>query len=719
MRRYLVVLISIIIMSVSANAARDEKFFKKAAEFVWGMNVPQFDPKTHIPDSSLYNNESAVIIAVYDLVGVKHVEQTNISKYRTTGRAYTNATEAKIVHRCMVKLMDQNAVEKFSEFDISAKQSSAINSYSYQYSNSAFGARVHKADGSIIEVDCSDAYTVTQGKGRKEEEVEHKVAIPGLEPGDVLEYFVYDEQWVDEKDLAPMIFPFAYAHPVMYFKIECQVDPILTIEYRTLNGAPLLMGSVMKDGTRVLEVETINLTKAESGNWLAPNRQQPMIKMYILNNNSTMVYHPKSARRGGVFCNLPPVRYYDDISHVLHDLVLPKRVASRATKIANKYIEANPNLNQRQIIDAAWLATIYSALIDEDSHDQMNLSIFFADVLKKLKVKPMVGIGVINSRAKSPITEILSWKEPTYMNMVGDSCYIYTNDLCFQPGEYIGDFEGEKAAVLWGDRDDFVNISAVEATLPTSRANQNTFRSQINVSFNPDDNTILNLQRSVNFTGANKEFASALIDRGRYLRELEAFLGIPEKDQYELKSDSVKIKEVTEKNFRTEAKTILGVEPREIYSYEIKEIGALPGSPNLSYTTNCDVDNLVKKAGRDIIVEVGKLFGKPYEVKGTERERKEAVVRNTPSQNRYTLSLEIPEGYTVNDASLQKINTNIANECGAFYAQARVAENKLVVQVNERYLQYVVPIERWSKFLELIDASVAFSNASIVLNKVN
>ena len=42
------------------------------------------------------------------------------------------------------------------------------------------------------------------------------------------------------------------------------------------------------------------------------------------------------------------------------------------------------------------------------------------DVLKKLKIKNDIGIGVINSIKDVPITEILHWKDPDYMNMVGD-----------------------------------------------------------------------------------------------------------------------------------------------------------------------------------------------------------------------------------------------------------------------------------------------------------
>ena len=716
MTRFFLSVILIGLIYCSGNAAHDEKFFKKAAEIVWSMELPEFNPTTQIPDTSLYNNESAIILAAYKNVDVKLREQRNITKYTSTGRAYTNAIDAKILTRVMIKLKDSKSVEEYSEFDIESKDKESILNYSYQYSNTAFGARIYKPSGEIVNIDCSEAYTITSGKGRKEKDEEHKIAIAGLESGDILEYFYYDEIWLDELDLDPIIFTFAQNYPIMTYKIECHIDPSLTIEYRNLNGAPLLFGGFKKDGTRTLEVTTINLAKRERGNWMAPARQIPYIKMRVLNNNSTMTYRPKSARRGGVFCSLPAENYYDDISYILHDVEPPTKIASRATKIAKKYIEKHPELTSRQIIDMAWLATLYSGLIDDDSHSNIALSIYFQDVLKKLKIKDNMGIGIVNSREDVPVTEILHWKEPDYMNVVGDSCYIFSGDYCFQPGEYIGGYQGEQAAVFWGDRKEFNQISATMIQLPTSRASQNMFRTDINASINSEDNNIIDIHRTISLKGSVKSIASKLIDSGKYIKRVEDFLEIEEKDRHELKKDSIKIKEKQQKLFRSEAESLLGIEPRNIHNYNISAIGATPDEPTVVYNMSCDVDGLVKRAGKDLVISLGKLFGNQTEVTGSNRNRQSAIVLDTPTQNRYVLNFTIPDDYTVNETSLSMINKNVVNECGAFYAQAKVNDNILTIQINERYLHYVIPVEKWDKFLEIIDTSAAFSNFAIVLN---
>ncbi len=293
MKHVNIVLLFLIVTTASASAEYDKKFFEKAQEIVWGKEDPDFNASTALPDS-LYGDESAVIIATHHKIDVKRVQQLSIGKYTTSGKAFTNAIEMKSINRTMIKLNDANAVEEYSDFDFATDRQTDIGGYPFQYVSSAFGMRVYKTDGAIINVDCSKAYSITEGK--KDKVVEWRIPIPGLEPGDVIEYFYYDEVWLDEFDLEPFIFSFARKYPMMLYKIECRIDPELTVEYRNFNGAPILLGTIEKDGTRTLGIEAINVPKRETGLWISSARQYPFIKMYIQNNqNGSLVYKPKSS----------------------------------------------------------------------------------------------------------------------------------------------------------------------------------------------------------------------------------------------------------------------------------------------------------------------------------------------------------------------------------------------------------------------------------------
>ena len=709
----LAVAVSMLAMYSWANKV-DQKFYEKASKIVWAMELPQFDSKAQVPDS-LYANESAVIIACYRSVDVKRVEHSNISKYTTTLNAYTNAIDCKKVMRVMVKLKDAAAVEKFSEFDIDAKDKESIDSYNIMHTNSAFGARVYKADGQVNDVDCSEVFTVTEGK--KDKAMKHKIAIPGLEPGDVLEYFYYDEIWLDELDLDPIQFPFFRDYPTINYTIRCSIDPQLTVEYRSYNGAPLLFGSVEKDGTRILQVETSNLPKNDEGKWQSFARQEPFIDMRVLNNMTTMVYRTPSARRGGVYCGLNSNYYFTDISHVLSKVELPLGIVSRATKRAKDFQKAHPDITSRQLIDAAWLAVMYEALIDKDSHNNLSLSLYMADVMRKLKVKEQVAVGVINSRFDVPVTQILHWRDPDYMVMVGDSCYMLSR-LCYVPGELPGEYEAEEAAVFYGDRKDYIRQDATVIKMPTTRAAVNNARVDMTVSINADDDAILDIERKVRLQGSLKRSA-VYIGESAWVDAVAEYLGVPEKERNKLKEDvdTVEVKQKIEENIKEDLKHALCTEPRNLKSYNILSQGVTPDAPNYEYVATCDVDGLVKRAGKDVIVSIGKLIGDQVKIEGSERQRTCGVVKVSAKQTRYVIKFVIPDGYVVNEASLEALNRNVANACGAFYAQATVQGQYLVLQVNERYSRYAEPVERWPHYLQLLDASAEFNDASLVLTK--
>lgn len=713
MKHQCLILLFVTLFCSEIVCAKNEKFFSKASEIVWGIENPNFNASIEVPDS-LYGNESAVFIAALRSVEVSRESSLNITKYANTGKAYSNAIDCKMIIRMMVKLNDVKAVEEYSEFDFAVKNKESINNYSYQFINSAFGARVHKQDGSVIDVDCSEAYSITAGK--KDKEIERKIAIPGLEPGDVLEYFYYDEVWLDELDLEPIEFPFLRKYPAMYYKIECKIDPELTVEYRTYNGAPLLMGSRDKNGFVILKMEAEKLDKKETDRWMAPMRQQPFIKMYVLNNETDIVYRTPSARKGGVWCNLPIVHYYDDIAHMLGDLDLSSKITSKATKTIKNYKENHPKLTSRQLLDVAWLATIYYGLIDKDGHTNIAMSVYFTDVLKKIGYNDSVAIGIVNSRYTVPVNQILHWKEPNYVVMVGDTCYMINKKMCFLPGELAGDYGGEDVVLFYGKRQDFKKNYPVVKKLPTTRPVRNTMRTEINVSFNENEDGILDVKRTVKLDGALKEYGVSL-EKNEWIAAVEEYLEIPQRDRYEMEIDSIEYNESLKEKFKEEITVNLGVEPRNVLDFSIKSSGITPDKSSYIYEVDCDVDGLVKRAGNDLVVSIGKLIGDKYEVEGSDRERGCDVVLNSPFQSRYIITLDIPEGYVVNETSLKNIHRNIANKCGAFYVQALIVDGKLELQVHERFLRYVYPLSLWSQYLELIDASSLFNNASIILSR--
>lgn len=713
MKRRLCLITALCAILLTANAAINKKFFRKAQEKVWATELADFNPKTEIPDS-LYSNESAVIIAAYTNIEADKEAEVSLSKSNSLAHAVTNAISCRMTTRIMVKLNDAKAVEEFSNFSFDTDHKTDF-IYTFRRSSEAFGGRIHKPDGSIIEVDCNEAFAVTEGK--RDKTIRYKIAIPGLEPGDVFEYFYYEEIWLDEFGLSPITIPYIRKYPMMVFVIDFKFDDALTVECRYHNGAPVLMGKVGGGNYRYAGIEAINIPKLADDNWMEDTRQVPFMRVSILNNTSRLVYSPPSARRGGLYANLPSAYYYTDVAHVLSISQEPTSITWKAGRYLNRFKDAHPEATPQQIVDAAWLATIYASLRDKDSQTLRELAISFQELIRKQKLGINANIGIVNSRKTIPVSEILSWMEPTYMNMVGDSCYMFSDDFCFCPGEYSGLYYGEEAVVYTGDRENYPKIQPTSTKLAASRASQNTILSTLSLSLDPNDYTIAQIDHNMQFSGATKRFARGILDRGGWINEVEQYLCIPEKDRYDSKVDSTEIKSQLDKIFKTEVENMVGIEPREISHYEITSRGVVPCAPNVSYSMTCTVDGLVKRAGNNLLLSIGNLIGKQTIVKPEHRDRKHDIFREAPMQYRYEFSIDIPQGYSADIASVEALNNNTTNKCGMFYSQAVVESNKVIVKIVERYNRFYEPLANWQEFLAIVDAASAFSSKSLVLKK--
>lgn len=204
----------------------DAKFFRKAAEKVWNTRPDLFDPYREIPDS-LKEGVSAVIIGEYNYINADYKAFQDM-------RGTETRSESECFTRRMVKLLDSKAVEEFSkhEFGESSRLKARFRK-SLAESDHAFGARIYKPDGTVSEVDLSKAFVLDEGKkGGGKKGSSRIIDIPGLEPGDVLEYFSYQKSMMSELDLPKQRVVLSSEYPVLDIVVEGIFDPKLTVEFR-------------------------------------------------------------------------------------------------------------------------------------------------------------------------------------------------------------------------------------------------------------------------------------------------------------------------------------------------------------------------------------------------------------------------------------------------------------------------------------------------------
>jgi hypothetical protein len=709
------ILLSALALSFGAFGATapNMKYFKKAAEKVWAMNLPDFNAKKYIPDS-VSKSESAVIIAALDKV------DDDLSRNPNGTISTTNRITSTTISRRMVKILDRNALDNYSSFEFDAESAVKVNNQPIKETKPAFGARIYKADGTVRDVDINDYVAVTTDKNAKDAD-SYKIAISGLEVGDVIDYFYYSEMWCNEKSPKPITFSMANTYPTLTYLVDGSFHEDLTVEYHTYNGAPYFECSTDKN-KNTISLKMTNLPARERGIGLLPMRQFPFIKLYVTNRTARLEYHPSTTRLPGIHANPATGTIYRDIFTTLRAATYESRLPGKTVKAVNQFIKEHPDADQSTIVDAAWMALIYYNTIDEDnsveSETDFWLMYMFPEVLKKLKIDADVSYAFINDRNDVPTDQIVSWGQPDYMCAINNE--LYSTKLRHNtPREELPLYQNEQGALYPSNVKDWPSMTMPQLfTVPPTRPTQNRCIINSEVTINSDE---LSIDRSVELTGGIKDmYVHDAYTSADWVRDVEAFLNIPENKRVaSTMSDAQDRQKAIEKAINENIVPVKDATPT-INSFKLLSPGVIPGSPSFKYEENMTVSGLISDAGNDLVINIGKLFGDQHELSDEERSnRVNAYCIDCPHQSIHTLHVKLPDGYTVKEGSLDSLAANVATQFGQFFAQATYDEdtNTVTVITQEKALQYFMSPESWPAVTAIYDASAHFNHTSLLLTK--
>lgn len=714
--RYLLLSLALL-AAAAAHAGIDAKLYRQTAKRIWGEADTLFRADMPIPDS-IADKSSAVIMMRLDRISTKQQIQNTI--YKASGR--TNRTIRCHLRRTMVKLLDQKAVEDYGDTEFGVKENIKYRGLLLYEAKDVFGARIHKPDGSVVEIDIPDnAIEVAHGK-KEDKERKYKIAIPGLAVGDILEYFFYDEEMAEEFSLDPIDIKFYDRYPILNRVVSMKMSPYLTSEYRTYNGAPTLNVSRDKDENYCADIHATNIPGVDFSLYVMSTRQLPFIRLQTL-NNSSYEYHAPSSRNAGFYTNILPGKYYREVGEVLRDAEYDSTLPGKAVKIAKNYIKAHPGMIQRQIVDIMWLALQYSDAIDDEddtpNYYGMWKTLYMSDCLNKLKAyyETGVGIGVINPRNDVPTTEPSAWYDFTFVNLVGDSVYFAKPQMCYMPGEAPAAYQGEKGYAFVGPRKDINRRSLLtEFTIKDQKHIGNRIISNATVNIDPDMGTAT-AKGTTTYTGGCKELAGKLTDINEWIATVEEYLGISKKYK-DKEYDAVEREHEVRGIVAKERDFILGTRPDSVLSYKITDRGILPGSKGLEVETECHLSDIVSPLGTDLSLHAGKLIGRFDKITGPERTPLLDAMMPTARQFSRTVTIHVPEGYTVDETSLRDFASNINMPIGQFAVQASVsAEGDIMVMSMWRVKIPTVPLQLWPQLLEMLDGAAAATEKSILLTR--
>lgn len=704
-----ILLVQLFTLSVNADEKADYlKLAQKVRHEVWSSTPADFQKRT-VPDR--YKNASAVILSYYRELSTDYYRKATADL--VLNLRLTRQIDCTDMERMLIQINDKKALKDYSEFTFKTKSRKWTWGYHHK-TQTVLGIRVIKKNGNVQEVSLDDYVDVKEGKNDKD--LSQKIAVPGLEVGDCIDVFSLDQIDTQEQQLDPFYFVLRQDEPVLYTKVHCVLDQSLATVYRTMNGAPDFTQTTDKDKNAVLDMVMDKPMDAESSIWYNPLEQSPFIEMYITPTKSKVAVVENAMRKKGVRGN-------PDVTPILQDdwKLLKSNVSKGGYSPAglpSTYKSVFKSAKKEGMSAEEKADRIYSFEYVSSGSSQRAFNTV-ANYLRKLGVE--IEMGITTPFGALPVDKLINYNSTSwFFRLKGTDMYYFPGTYPKVASEIPYIYQGRKA---------YMQDSEEQITIPVSQAEDNKSVNDMVVKL---DGTKLDISRKVTYSGEQKMYGQSLVSPDNTLfgsSQLEAYwryLKYDDKDPYSCytKKESAELKGAFNeyrKNaidpFKAEISSYHDGDPVQVGGYGVDCVGIRRDSSNFVYHVDYVMDGMVKRAGNNYLLSVGKLIGSSLKLEGKDRERIDDVWRKMAFVDEWNIEIPLPQGYKVSAEALKKIETSVANECGEFTVKATAGNESVKVYVRKCFAHRVEPVSNWSKLLALVDACSAFADKQMVIAK--
>ena len=704
-----ILLVQLFTLSVNADEKADYlKLAQKVRQEVWSSTPADFQKRT-VPDR--YKNASAVILSYYRELSTDYYRKATADL--VLNLRLTRQIDCTDMERMLIQINDKKALKDYSEFTFKTKSRKWTWGYHHK-TQTVLGIRVIKKNGNVQEVSLDDYVDVKEGKNDKD--LSQKIAVPGLEVGDCIDVFSLDQIDTQEQQLDPFYFVLRQDEPVLYTKVHCVLDQSLATVYRTMNGAPDFTQTTDKDKNAVLDMVMDKPVDAESSIWYNSLEQSPFIEMYITPTKAKVAVVEKAMRQKGVRGN-------PDVTPILQDdWKLLKSYVSKGgyspAGLPSTYKSVFKSAKKEGMSAEEKADRIYSFEYVSGGASQRVFNTV-ANYLRKLGVE--IEMGITTPFGALPVDKLINYNSTSwFFRLKGTDVYYFSGTYPKVASEIPYIYQGRKA---------YMQDSEEQITIPVSQAEDNKSVNDMVVKL---DGTKLDISRKVTYSGEQKMYGQSLVSPDNTLfgsSQLEAYwryLKYDDKDPYSCytKKESAELKGAFNeyrKNaidpFKAEISSYHDADPVQVGGYGVDCVGIRRDSSNFVYHVDYVMDGMVKRAGNNYLLSVGKLIGSSLKLEGKDRERIDDVWRKMAFVDEWNIEIPLPQGYKVSAEALKKIETSVANECGEFTVKATAGNESVKVYVRKCFAHRVEPVSNWSKLLALVDACSAFADKQMVIAK--
>ncbi len=714
--KQLIYIITFTFVSLAAFAQDDDTFspskledIAKNMKAVWNDADPDFAVSA-IPEK--WKDESGVIIA---------------QKTRFSFDKDANKLAVYEITRRRIKLNDRDAVNSYSSvyFRIGS-------------SNDGAGIKIFKANGTVQDVSLRNAIYVEDnrvipstfqpyiGKVRtyldksKSKVTYYKVAVPDLDPGDIIDYgtIFYDDNTVKKMsfiEFDPIYFVCTREYPVIAQKFEIDTDDKSFVNSKSTMGAPLFKetGNANAD----YSWEDRNREKLKDTRWVNSLVELPMVKFQIVfsrvENRSDLFIGDK----GELKQNISP----EELAKKMN-ILYNKLDGSFYYSMAKAYLKqiGYADLREEDFIQKTYYILRHMSHFRDDGISSELFASCFTQCLELRKI-PYDLIVTTPATLTRP-ENIIFRTEPEWMVRVKGK-YVFNATMFSNPYDFKEEYLNTPAYIISLGK----NPTATPVTLPASNPEENITTNTITASIDTSGRKITVVHQKA-ITGLSKQFynVQALIYTNALDDDYRSYGGEDDVrggmkgvmlDNYETKlRERKKEDKVNKLEYMKKAMTDDYDNISAYSEFTLNTDGRTWRKQELNYTNKFELGDMIKIAGDNLLVAVPGLIGEQLFVVQDERIREEDAWLGFPRSLRNVINFTIPAGYKA--VGVQNLNMNIDNEVGTFAVQASVEGSTLNILVKKLYKQMIVKKEDWAKLLQMLDAAFNFSQKKILLKKM-
>lgn len=705
---------------------------KKVEALFWGNNEGE-EYSVEVPEK--WKGESAVVL-------YKNVN------YDYSKRGYNMTYTASVRKR--IYLNDVASVTRFSEFSTKNNFSLSLSGYWLGSRDMSYiGIKIIKPDGTEIKVD-TEKDAVEKGFYRD-------IAVPNLEVGDVLDYYIM----IEEKFMPTTIYVFqavedllAEEFPIKKLKINFQVDNDFYVNFQSYNGAPELDGIVTDTRkNREYEIVAEDIEKIKSTMWNYPYNYLPNYKMQVCFAKTKAhvamlpVFVPENAKT----IKQTVDRY--EVLELFDKTLKPIALNNTLKKELKKFVASQNFENKEEKLKGVYYFLRYKFRTQELENDVYRDQRILTDV-KYTDPLPFVGSANSMFKLTQLMMSYLRSEDIDYNIIIGKSRYNgHIEDLLLTKNSEIliqipiddknlyFDYFGNNgvmdifSATLESTTVYKIHMIGVKMTniqefeLPTSTYDENRVTSTINVSI--EDLKNVKIKENVKAFGHQKyEYQNGLMYYTDYIYEdydkysgtdfinrIKASKKQLERVKERIQSFDEELTEAKKKRIKESIESGYSSELAEEYNFDILKTGRYSKYEPFEYEQDFTLeDQWIKKAGPNYLFEIGKCIGGQKSIKEDQLERDLDIDMSYARSYNNEITFTIPDGFTVK--GLDKLNVNVVNETGGFVSVAVVEGNLLKVTTKKHYASNHVDKENWSQMVKFLDAAFQFTHEKVLLKKI-